>query len=585
MIPSHLKRYVVEQDYSRYTPVDQAAWRYIMRQLKSFLSVHAHPCYVDGLKKTGVEVDRIPDIRVMSEKMEKFGWKAIPVSGFIPPAAFMEMQALGYLPIASDMRTINHIMYTPAPDIVHEAAGHAPILVDPEFAAYLKAYAQVARKAIISKEDMAQYEAIRVLSDVKEDPHSTPDQVRAAELNLEKVTQSISHISEAAYLGRMNWWTAEYGLIGDLKNPRIFGAGLLSSVGEARSCLSEKVKKIPLSIECLNYSYDITEPQPQLFVTPDFTRLIDVLEELAGRMAFRTGGAQGLEQAKKAGTVNTVELNSGLQISGILKDALLTEAGHPAYLQFEGPTQLCHAHAQLNGHGVSTHALGFGSPVGFVEGASKCLSEMTDTELDEIGVRRGAKTSLQFKTGTKVVGLVTGWVRSAEGKLLLISFADCKVDLAGQTLFAPEWGAYDMAVGSRVTSVFGGPADRGAFGETDDFVAKVIPRKQWPPLIQYQHSLYAEARGIREDIISGRKRPDVDLSTRLDTLLEKVEENFPHDWLLRLELLELSSVVPSKTWKSRVELELKNLAERDADAKAPIEEGLTLYRQLETVHG
>lgn len=191
MLPVHLKKYIVEQDYSRYTPSDQAVWRYIMRQLTDYLSRHAHPCYLEGLKRTGIEVDHIPEIARMSEKLEKFGWRAVPVSGFIPPAAFMELQAYGYLPIASDLRTIDHLLYTPAPDIVHEAAGHAPILIEPEFAAYLKAYAQVARKAIISREDIDQYEAIRILSDAKEDPDSTVAQIATAERKLNEVTANM----------------------------------------------------------------------------------------------------------------------------------------------------------------------------------------------------------------------------------------------------------------------------------------------------------------------------------------------------------------------------------------------------------
>ena len=52
MIPAHLKRYVVEQNYDRYTSEDQAVWRYILRRLKSYLSLHAHPCYLSGLKNT-----------------------------------------------------------------------------------------------------------------------------------------------------------------------------------------------------------------------------------------------------------------------------------------------------------------------------------------------------------------------------------------------------------------------------------------------------------------------------------------------------------------------------------------------------
>lgn len=573
MIPAHLKRYVVEQDYSRYTPVDQAVWRYIMRQLKSFLSEHAHPCYVDGLAKTGISVEKIPNIQEMSQKLETFGWHAIPVSGFIPPAAFMELQSLGYLPIASDMRTVNHLMYTPAPDIVHEAAGHAPILIEPEFAEYLKAYAQVARKAIISHEDMDQYEAIRALSDLKEDPHSTPEQIQEAERRLESVSNSISHVSEAAYLGRMNWWTAEYGLIGTLENPKIFGAGLLSSVGEAKSCLSSKVKKIPFSIDCLNYSYDITEPQPQLFVTPSFEHLRTVLEELAATMAFRRGGAEGLEKAKLAQTVNTVELDSGLQISGRLKEYLLADQ-EPAYLQFEGPTQLCADHDQLPGQGPAAHPHGFGSPVGLLENSSKSLAEMTDAELKILGVTMGSRTELRFKSGVRVKGKVTGWLRHASGRLLVLSFSDCTVTKRDTLLFDPAWGTFDMAVGTRVMSVFGGPADRGSYGRTDDFVAKIIPRKQWPPLMQHKHRLYSQVREIRGDLMSGAIPANQEASDRLEAVLEELESDFPHDWLLRLELLELSTSLPSDSWAPRVDLQLKNLAEKDPEVRANIEDGV-----------
>lgn len=575
MLPAHLKRYIVDQDYSRYTPVDQEVWRYILRRLKSFLSVHAHPCYCEGLEKSGIEVDRIPDINVMSEKLEKFGWRAVPVSGFIPPAAFMELQALGYLPIASDMRTIDHLDYTPAPDIVHEAAGHAPILLDDEFSAYLRSYAQVARKAIISREDMDLYEAIRILSDVKEDPNSTPEQIREAEERLERVSNSISHISEASYLSRMNWWTAEYGLIGTLDNPRIFGAGLLSSVGESRTCLDPKVKKIPLTVDCINYSYDITEPQPQLFVTPSFQHLGDVLEDLAKMMAFRVGGAESLEKAKLAKTVNTVQLNSGLQISGKLKDYLV-DGTDIAYLQFEGPTQLCYEDRELPGHGTAYHSQGFGSPVGFLVDADKCLSQFTDADLKKRGIEVGKNVELKFKTGALVKGTVIGMTRAPDSKLLLISFKDCTVTRGGQTLFEPSWGTFDMAVGSSVPSVYGGPADRPAYGETEYFVAKIIPRKQWPPLMQHKHSLYQEVRDIRDAIREGRMKRDEVTSSRLEKVLEKLESDFPNDWLLRLNIYELSLEVPSDSWRERVSIELENIAQSDADAREQIEEGLKL---------
>lgn len=575
MLPGHLKRYVVEQDYSRYTPVDQEVWRFIMRQLKDFHSKHAHPCYVEGLEKTGIEVDRIPDIKVMSEKLEKFGWRAIPVSGFIPPAAFMEMQALGFLPIASDMRTIDHLMYTPAPDIVHEAAGHAPILVNEEFAAYLKDYAQVARRALISREDMDQYEAIRVLSDLKEDPHSTDAQVRAAEAELGRIGQSISHLSEAALLSRMNWWTAEYGLIGTLENPRIFGAGLLSSIGEARGCLDPKVKKIPLTIDCINYSYDITEPQPQLFVTPDFTRLREVLEQLARKMAFRQGGAEALEKAKRSQTVNTIELNSGLQISGKLKD-FSGDGAQPAYLQFEGPTQIVYQGKELEGHGKSYHSHGFGTPLGHLEAVSRCLSEFNDSELRELGIAPGMHVELKFRTGARVSGLVRTFTRSPGGKLLLISFGNCTVTRDDKLLFDPAWGIFDMACGTSVSSVYAGPADREAYGETDDFAAKVIPRKQWDAIFQLKHRLYQEIRDLREGLDAGRVAANQATADRIDEVLNQLESHFPHDWLLRLSVYELGRRLPSSAWLKRVEMEMSNLASDDSQVRYQINDGLRL---------
>src|ERR1700678_2416775 len=113
-LPQHLRKYAVDQDYHRYTPEDQAVWRFIMRQLRDFLSVHAHECYLEGLEKTGIGADEIPRIEEIDQKLSRFGWGAVPVSGFIPPAAFMEFQSLGILPIASDIRSMDHLLYTPA---------------------------------------------------------------------------------------------------------------------------------------------------------------------------------------------------------------------------------------------------------------------------------------------------------------------------------------------------------------------------------------------------------------------------------------------------------------------------------------
>jgi phenylalanine-4-hydroxylase len=319
-LPSYLRPYVATQRMDLYTPMDHAAWRFILRLSQKFFAKHAHASYLRGLEQTGISTDRIPTITEMDEKLQRFGWRAIPICGFIPPAAFMEFLSLGILPIACDMRKLENLSYTPAPDIVHEAAGHAPIIEDPGYADYLHAYGEISQKAIFSSEDMNLYLAIRRLSDIKEDPASTSAQIADAQAHLDETARGVTYVSEAMQLARMSWWTIEYGLVGSLAEPKLYGAGLLSSLSESFHALDPEVQKVPLTVDCIETSYDITKPQPQLFVAQDFASMKRILRELEARMAFRLGGVEGLARAKRAQTVNTVEFENGIQVSGKLVD-------------------------------------------------------------------------------------------------------------------------------------------------------------------------------------------------------------------------------------------------------------------------
>ncbi|MBN3585884.1 phenylalanine 4-monooxygenase, partial [Algoriphagus aestuarii] len=80
------------------------------------------------------------------------------------------------------------------------------------------------------------------------------------------------------------------------------------------------VPKLPYSLETVNYPYDITKPQPQLFVTPTFEHLLDVLEQFADTMAFRVGGKASLAKAIECQNVCTAVYSSGLQVSGVFAE-------------------------------------------------------------------------------------------------------------------------------------------------------------------------------------------------------------------------------------------------------------------------
>lgn len=559
-LPNHLKKYIVKQNYERYTPVDQAVWRYILRQLKKFLGVHAHEAYIDGLNKTGIEIEQIPRIEDISSKLEKFGWRALPVSGFIPPAAFMELQSLGVLPIACDMRSIDHLLYTPAPDIIHEAAGHAPILANEEYANYLKQYAQVAKKAILSKEDLDQYEAIRELSDVKENPSSTAAQIEASEEKLKAVSQKISFTSEAAELSRMNWWTAEYGLIRSGHSIKIFGAGLLSSVGESKWCLSPDVRKIPLTVECVHQGYDITEPQPQLYVAESFKQLSDVLEQFSKTMAYRLGGTEAVKKLIQAQTVNTVEFENGLQASGLLTSYKWDQNKNVCYLQFTGPTQLCYLDKQIEGHGRDYHIHGYGTPVGIIQNLQNIRPVIKEN------------LNLIYASGVEIKGTLEK-VLTLGDQAEVWTFSNATCTYNGEILFKPEWGLYDILIVNRVTSGFGGPADRISYGEVDDFVASRVA----PPQYSEEHlkifSLYSAVRQLRQNR-SATEEQFKELFLRISQQAEK-------EWLLFIELIEISYLKKfSSDFLKLILFHLDKLKKANPHMRPLIEEGLNLAQDV-----
>lgn len=529
-LPQHLNKYIVDQNYSRYTPEDQCVWRFILRHLKIFLSQHAHPCYIEGLDKTGISTESIPRIDDIDKKLQAFGWRAVPVSGFIPPAAFMEFQSLGYLPIASDMRTLEHLLYTPAPDIVHEAAGHAPILIDPDFANYLKAYAQVASHSIISSEDLNLYSLIRRLSDLKESPHSSSQDIQKLEVELENANATQSFTSEASYLGRMNWWTAEYGLFGDIKNPKIFGAGLLSSLGEARSCLNPSVTKIPLTLDCVQYSYDITKPQPQLFVTPNFDNLSLTLEELAKTMAYRIGGLYGLKKAREAKTVCSVELDSGLQISGLL-ETFIQNGDNADFIKFSGPTQLALNKKEIPGHSKSYHSQGYSTPLGALENINKSLLDCSKSELDRLNINIGKNIHLKYKSGIEMKALITNITYAGE-KPVLIKCEQAQIRRGEDILFDPKWGTFDLGVGNQVVSVFGGAADREKYGDMEeDFIVNKVPQKSLSTEKRNEHRLFEQIFSIDSKNLD---------QSNIETLVKNFINSGSRNWLIATELLNLA---------------------------------------------
>jgi phenylalanine-4-hydroxylase len=540
-----------------------------MRLNVDYLKKVAHKSYINGLEKTGISVDAIPHMEGMNRILKEIGWAAVSVDGFIPPNAFMEFQAYNVLVIASDMRTINHIEYTPAPDIIHEAAGHAPIIANPEYAEYLRRFGEIGSKAISSSKDYEMYEAIRLLSILKEDPNSTEEEINKAQNAVEDLQNNLGELSEMAQIRNLHWWTVEYGLIGELDNPKIYGAGLLSSIGESTWCMQDEVKKIPYSLDAASVSFDITKPQPQLFVTPDFAKLSLVLEQFANTMALRKGGLKGVEKLIDSKNLGTVELSTGLQVSGVFSNVIAFD-GNPIYIQTTGQTALANRDKELIGHGVEYHAEGFGSPIGKLKGINIPIENMSPRDLEAYGIYEGKQTTLEFVGGVKVVGEVITGTRDLRGKIQLISFKNCTVTYQETILFDPSWGIYDMAVGMEIVSAYAGPASVNSF----ENVAKVSETKTHKIAYSQEdkalYKLYAEVRSLREN--------NTVAESEVERIFTTVSANFKNDWLLPLELFELAV---KYNYQSQKEIILKHLESLKCNKSYTtlIEKGLVLCNE------
>ncbi len=567
-LPNHLKTFIVDQQYDNYTAQNHAVWRYVMRNNVSYLDKVAHKSYLDGLEKTGISIDKIPKLEDMNSILSGIGWAAVTVDGFIPPNSFMEFQAYHTLVIAADIRTIEHITYTPAPDIIHEAAGHAPIIANPEYAEYLRRFGEIGAKAISSAKDDELFEAIRHLSIIKEDPNTARKEILEAEKRIDTISKDMGTPSEMAKIRNLHWWTVEYGLIGTLERPKIYGAGLLSSIGESKWCMSDQVKKIPYSIKTADVEFDITKPQPQLFVTPDFAHLSFVLEEYANTMALRKGGLEGIQKLIDSKNLGTIELNTGLQISGTFSEVIENE-GKPVYFKTSGPTALAFKNKEIIGHDKEYHADGFGSPVGKLKGINLAIEDMSPTDLEAYGIYEGRNVTLEFNGGITVEGQIITGKRNLQGKIILISFKNCWVKQGENVLFHPDWGIFDMAVGAKVISAFAGVADPGSFGLVFESPKEKTHKIQYPKKEQKLHLLYQKVRDIRE-----QNNFDKESIEELENILSILKDEYPNDWLLPLEIFELV-FSREESLKKRVLAHLKNLALKP-EYNILIESGLSL---------
>jgi len=569
-LPSHLKQFIKPQNYEVYSPINQAVWRFVMRKNISHLSKVAHHSYLKGIEMTGISINSIPSMYGMNRILKEIGWAAVAVDGFIPPNAFMEFQAYKVLVIASDIRQLQNIDYTPAPDIIHEAAGHAPIISNPDYAEYLRRFGEIGAKAILSSHDNDIYEAVRKLSILKEAQDSKIEEIDAAEAEVNRLQYKKVPLSEMAQIRNLHWWTVEYGLIGTTEDPKLYGAGLLSSIGESKWCLSDKVEKINYSVKAADTEFDITKPQPQLFVTPDFSYLMEVLEEFSNTMALRKGGWRGLQKLIDSQKIGTIELNTGLQISGVFTEMIKDEDNNVVFFKTKGPTALANREKELISHGTETHPNGFSSPIGKLKGINLAIEDMGPRDLKAYNFYGGKRIAFEYESGITVEGLNVTGLRNINGKLILIQFEDCTVKYNDDILFTSKDGSLDLAVGSSISSAYAGSADYHSFENLYHISKNKTINSSKNHNVLALEKLYQKVSTIRTKNENTEKP--------LQDIFKNVTENHPKDWLLSIELLELATQFKHNTLSASISNYLEQQKSNQSKIAPLIKDGIEIIK-------
>lgn len=204
-----------------YTEAEHEAWREVWRHLgPAHEQFVCEPC-LEASRRLELPRDRLPQLKEVSEKLQKLsGFRLEPAGGLVDPKVFLTTLGGGVFMATQYIRHPSTPLYTPEPDVVHELIGHATTLSCPALA---------------------------------------------------EINRWIGHAAENTYsagalerLGRIYWFTVEFGVLWEKGQAKAYGAGLLSSAGELHHLPHKELR--PFNFAAIEQqSYDVTRYQPFLF--------------------------------------------------------------------------------------------------------------------------------------------------------------------------------------------------------------------------------------------------------------------------------------------------------------------------------
>ena len=241
---------MISQRYDLYTPIEQRTWKLLFeRQLKA-VEQFAYCNFLTGIHQLNFTAFAIPNFDDVNDRLRNLtGWSIFAVPGLIDNDYFFEKIFQRQFAATTWIRKPENIDYLEEPDMFHDVFGHVPMLTDPNICDYLLGLSTIAKK------------------------YSTHEDVIEA-------------------IARLYWYTIEFGLVKENNQLKIYGAGILSSIGETNYAFSDTPARVPFDVmQIIETPYIKDSFQKQYFVLDDMQQLKQCLPQLA--MHFQQAYGEG----------------------------------------------------------------------------------------------------------------------------------------------------------------------------------------------------------------------------------------------------------------------------------------------------
>lgn len=246
----------IRQPYELYSEENHEAWRKLFARMQDRWHKYANPQFIKGIENLCFNPESVPRLEDVNKFLKPLtGFKAKPVSGYVPAYMFFDCLRNRDFPTTITIRRSDRLDYLPEPDIFHDIAGHVPMHTDKAFADTLVRFGESAQFAA------------HMCAEIKDE-----------EVKLQRLTSIIKAMA------RFFWFTIEFGLMRspDGKEIKVYGSGLLSSYGEIEHCIvSPEVQRYPAQLEWMvNQYFEIDHYQPLLFIVDSFDHLFSLVDQL-----------------------------------------------------------------------------------------------------------------------------------------------------------------------------------------------------------------------------------------------------------------------------------------------------------------